>query len=71
MKKRTEVKIISDNDNYIKFIDKVLIITHVAHNRSEHPGYDEGVGGCLYDLKVKETGEDVPFSLYDYEIKKA
>lgn len=32
-----------------------------------HPGYDEGVGGNLYDL-ITEDGEDFPVSVYDWEI---
>lgn len=71
MKKGSKCKIISDNDNYTKYLNKVLIITHVARNRNEHPGYDESVSpDKLYDLKVKDTGEEVPFSLYDYELIK-
>ena len=33
-----------------------------------HPGYDPS-GGSLYDLKSLETGEDLPFSLYHWEVK--
>lgn len=33
-----------------------------------HPGYDEGAGGTLYDLKRQDTGEDLPFSLYKWEL---
>lgn len=60
-----------------------LIITHCANKympskqffaqgRPEgyHPGYDEGVSPMgLYDLKIKETDEDLPFSLYDWELR--
>lgn len=53
-----------------KYQDVELIVTHVARNRDEHPGYDEGVfPQKLYDLKIKETGEDLPFSLYDWELE--
>ena len=64
--------IVSDNDNYDAYRDKLLRITHVAYNRTEHPGYDEGLEGqALCDFKVEETGEDVPFSLYEYEFNLA
>ena len=33
----------NDNDGYDSFRDKVLRIVHVAKNRNEHPGYDEGI----------------------------
>lgn len=58
----------NDNENYNKFRDKDLIITHIANNREEHPGYDEGVNEPLYDLKTLQ-GEEVPFSLYEYEVE--
>jgi len=63
----SKVKIVSDNENYINFKDKTLIVTH-----SE-------VGGLVYDdgmypekLMCFETleGEEFPFSLYEYEVKK-
>lgn len=42
---------------------KVFTVCHVARNRAEHPGYDEGVSpDRLYDFNELE------FSLYDYEI---
>jgi len=47
----------------------VLIITHVARNKNEHPGYDDGVSPqCLYDLKREDNGEDLNMSLYDWEL---
>ena len=42
-----------------------------ARNRPNgyHPDYDEGISPMpLYDLKRKDTGEDLPFSLYAYEL---
>jgi hypothetical protein len=68
----SKVRVASDNDNenYDSFRNEVLVITYIAKNRNEHPGYDEGMGGeRLYDLKVKRTGEDVGCSLYDYELE--
>jgi len=52
--------------------DVVLVITHVAHNKNEHPGYDEGISPQgLYDLKREDTGEDLGMSLYDWELHYA
>lgn len=63
-------RIVSDNDNYDKFRDMDLVITHVAYNESEHPGYDSSMEGqALCDFKVKDTNEEVPFSLYEYEFE--
>lgn len=33
-----------------------------------HPGYDEGVGGGLYDLKRADDSLALDFSLYDWEL---
>lgn len=58
----------NDNDNYDDFRDKILIVTHVARNIKEHPGYDESMKGQgLYDLET-EDGEEINSSLYDYEL---
>ena len=36
-----------------------------------HPGYDESANnGPLYDLRELETGKDLEFSLYSWELKK-
>ena len=65
------VHVKSDNSNYKDFMDKPLIIIHIATNTHEHPGFDylaAGKGGALYDLKTKD-GKNVPFSLYDWELE--
>ena len=59
-----------DNEGYRKFTGKKLRIVHVATNRDEHQGFDEGVGQALYDLETI-NGKEVPFSLYDYELVSA
>ena len=67
---RVKVSPDNDNDSYDSFRNEVLIITNVAKNRYEHPGYDEGVSPeYLYDLRTA-SGKDVPCSLYDYELVK-
>ena len=61
----------NDNDGYDSFRDKVLRIVHVAKNRNEHPGYDEGISPeYLYDLETLD-GESIGSSLYDYELESA
>ena len=58
----------NDNDNYDSFRNEVLIITNVAKNTNDHPGYDDSVSpDYLYDLKTV-SGKDVHCSLYDYEL---
>ena len=56
----------NDNDNYDSFRDKVLIITHAEVGGS---GYDNP----MYPEKLMcfktEAGEEVPFSLYEYEVE--
>lgn len=71
-KKGDKVKISTevDNESYEEFVGEVLIVTNVATNEEEHPGYDSSVDGQgLYDLKTV-SGKEVPFSLYDYELEK-
>lgn len=57
-------------DNYKELDNQVLVVTHVATSRDEHPGYDEGVGQALYDLET-EYGQEVSNSLYEYELEGA
>lgn len=63
-----KVMIISDNDNYVEYVGKELEIVEASYSIEDHQGYDESMEGMgLYDL-VDEDGEDVPFSLYEYEL---
>lgn len=68
LNQRVRVSPENDNENYDSFRDKVIIITNVAKNVYEHPGYDESLSPqYLYDLKTI-SGKEVHFSLYDYEL---
>lgn len=72
-RKGSWVKVASDNDNdgYDDFRNKKLKIVSVARNINEHRGYDEAMKGMpLYDLQ-DENGNDIPCSLYAYELEKA
>ena len=65
------VRIVSDNENYIDYIDKELIITDAVNSVRENPFYDYSMNGIyLCDLEVVYTGEVVPFSLYEYEFEE-
>jgi len=72
MKKVGQIVMITkdnDNDCYDAYRGLLLEITHIATSVKQHPGYDESMDKMpLFDLKVFETGKDVPFSLYDYEV---
>jgi len=76
------VQISSDNECYEKYQGTKLRVTHrateymkadkfFANGRPDgyHPGFDSASGGSLYDLET-ESGETVPFSLYDWELKR-
>ena len=67
-----EVMIHPDNDNnsYNNYMNMSLIITDVATDEKDHPGFDDSIGQALYDLQTKR-GEQVPFSLYDFELIEA
>ncbi len=67
---RVKVSDYNDNDNYDDFRDKVLIITDIYTNSSEHMGYDESMEGmALYEF-ITEEGEEIPCALYEYEIEE-
>jgi hypothetical protein len=64
------VRIISDNENYKRFLGKTLIVTYIATSEVDHQGYDASMDGMqLMDLETK-NGEVVPFSLYEYELER-
>lgn len=70
-KKGDKVKIREDNDNenYSRYKNKILTVTNVSGRGSN--GYDDALyPEKLYSFK-DEDGNNFPFSLYDYEIKKA
>lgn len=46
-----------------QYANKSFIVTNVAFNESQHPGYDKGVGGPLIDARGLE------FSLYVFEFE--
>ena len=63
-------QIAKENDCYSDFKNKVLIVTNIAKNSKEHPGFDDSLKGQnLYDF-IDGDGNDIPCSLYDYEVKR-
>lgn len=62
----------NDNECYDSFMDKMLVITHVAKDSNECMGYDSSMSPeRLYDLKEFRSGKCVGCSLYDYELIRA
>jgi len=63
---RVKVSSKNDNDSYDSFRDKILIITHAKVGGR---GYDN----VMYPEKLMcfktKDGEEVPFSLYEYEVE--
>ena len=67
MKKGQTVKIISDNESYIPYLDIPLRVVRAVVGGL---GYDMGVyPEKLCNLEVVDTWEQLPFSLYEYELK--
>lgn len=71
MKKKSligkEARIISDNENYDKFRNKTLVITH-ADNKGV--GYDDSCyPEMLCSFRIKNSTQEFPFSLYEYEFE--
>lgn len=64
------VRVISDNENYKRFSNKSLEVIHIAHNTTEHPGYDYSVAPqVLCDFVEYISRKEVPCSLYEYEFE--
>jgi len=65
--KGKKVRIVSENENYVNYLDLDLEITFASNSGR---WYDKGMyPEMLCDLKVVDTGEQVPFSLYEYEFE--
>ena len=63
-----KVRIISVNENYERFGDEVLVITHASN---EGRAYDSTVYPqmlCDFDIQGKPDKE-FPFALYEYEFE--
>lgn len=64
---KVKVKRSNDNENYKDFKNKVLIVTYRTNDKKAN-GYDYGLyPQGLYSFKTEE-GENIPYSLYDYEL---
>ena len=64
------VRITSDNENYIDWVNRDLIIVDAVNSTRENQFYDYSMNGMfLCDLEVLESGEVLPFSLYEYEFE--
>lgn len=61
-----EAKIISDNENYDRFRDTTLIVTHAANSGT---GYDDSVYPEMLCDFICEDGREFPFALYEYEFE--
>jgi hypothetical protein len=62
-----KARIISDNDNYDRFRNKTLVITHAEVGGR---GYDMGVyPEALCDFKILGSNQQFPFALYEYEFE--
>lgn len=64
------VRITSDNECYLEWMDRDLIIEGAINSVSQSSLYDESMEGMyLCDLTCSVTGEEFPFSLYEYEFE--
>jgi hypothetical protein len=60
----------NDNENYDDFRDKKLKIVDKITIKDNHPAFDDALENqALYSFEDVETNEDIPFSLYDYELE--
>lgn len=71
LNQKVKVNPLNDNENYNSFRNEVLIVKHIAKDKTDHPGYDSSVSPeYLYDLQ-RINGEEINCSLYDYELVPA
>lgn len=64
--KGKKVRIVSDNESYIDYLNQDLVITY-ASNKGKY--YDSSIyPEMLCDLSTID-GETIPFALYEYEFK--
>jgi hypothetical protein len=60
----------NDNENYDDFRYKKLRIVDKITIKDNHPAFDDALEDqALYSFEDVETNEDIPFSLYDYELQ--
>jgi hypothetical protein len=60
----------NDNENYDDFRDRKLKIVDKITIKDNHPAFDDALEDqALYSFEDVETNEDIPFSLYDYELE--
>jgi hypothetical protein len=61
------VRITSDNENYIDWINRDLVITYASNKGL---GYDDTMyPQMLCDFQDADTGEVCPFACYEYEFE--
>lgn len=64
------VRIISDNDCYENYMNKDLVIVDATNNSRKNPFYDDCMNGMyLCELIDADSGEYIPFALYEYEFE--
>ena len=63
-----KARIISDNENYSRFKNEILIVTHASNSGR---GYDSGLyPELLCDFRIKgKPNKEFPFALYEYEFE--
>jgi len=59
----------NDNESYNDFKNKVLKVVHIARNTKEHRFYDESMEGMQLLSFVDTKGNEIPYSLYEYELE--
>lgn len=61
------VKITSDNENYVNWVDRNLVVSYASNSGQ---GYNISMyPEMLCNLMDADTGESCPFALYEYELE--
>ena len=59
----------NDNENYDEFRGKTLIVEAIYTSDKQNRFYDSSMKGMQLLEFITETGEYVPYALYEYEIR--
>lgn len=59
-----KIRILNRDGQYAKWADKTWIVSHIAHTKNEHPGFD---AACAGDVLIDCEG--LPVSLYSWEFE--
>jgi hypothetical protein len=67
------VKVLGDDKNTLhdKYKNIELEVVSVATSPDDDESFDITIGDAFYRLKIRSSGEEIEYGLYDYELQEA